>query len=180
MKENSIHKFHIFLPWEDEKQEQWLAGMSRKGLHLKEPGPLGRFLFSQGTGKEYSYRLDYNRNKPAEEYLQILRDAGWEYLGTMAGWHYWRKEIKAGQSAELFTDQESKVQKYQRMLTFYGTSTPGAAVLFIAFAAVFKQYPGRHPLWVVILLLGTCLGILLFAGISVLMIQLRINKIKQS
>jgi hypothetical protein len=171
-----IRKRKWFFSWQDEKREAWLGELSRQGLHLKEPGTFGSFLFLKGPDKEYSYRLDYNRNKPAEDYIQLIRDAGWEYLGTRAGWHYWRKEIVNGQILELFTDPESKVQKYQRLLASYITSAP---VLYILGLAIFKRFPGRHPLWFVILFISLFIAWIVFAVVNAIMIQLRINEIKR-
>ena len=176
MDERIVSKHRWFFSWQDEKQEAWLREMSRQGLHLKEPGAFGRFLFVQGRAGEYSYCLDYNRGKPSENYLQLIRDAGWEYLGKQAGWHYWRKEVLNGQAHELFTDVGSKIQKYQRLLAGYITSAPA---LYIIGLAAFKQYPGRHPLWFVILFISLFMGWIVFAAIKAFMIQVRINELRQ-
>ena len=176
MDETSIRKLRLFFSWQDEKQEDWLGEMSRKGLHLKEPGAFGSFLFVKGTAREYSYRLDYNRSKPSDDYIQLIRDAGWEYLHAHSGWHYWRKENLGGQIPELFTDKGSKIQKYQRLFARYITSAPA---LYIIGLAVFKQYPGRHPLWFVILYISLFMAWIVFAAINAIKIQLRINELKQ-
>jgi len=178
MNEKIIRKRKLFFSWQDGKEEVWLGEMSRQGLHLIEPGQFGRFLFAEGPAKEYSYRLDYNRNKLPEDYLQIIRDAGWEYLGKSSGWHYWRKEINSGKVPELFTDRESKVQKYQRLLVGYITSVP--AFLYIIGLAMFKKFPGRHPLWFVVLFICLFMTWILFAAMNAIMIQLRINEIRKN
>jgi hypothetical protein len=36
----------------------------------------------------------------------------------MGGWQYFRKEAPAGETPEIYTDQASKVYKYQRLLLF--------------------------------------------------------------
>ncbi len=38
----------------------------------------------------------------------------------MAGWHYFRKLARPGEDLEIFTDAESKIGKYQRLLAFLG------------------------------------------------------------
>lgn len=179
MDEKNIRKFKLFFSWQDVEQEAWLSEMSRRGLHLKQPGGIGRYIFAQGVSREFAYRLDFNRDKPAEDYLQFLRDAGWEHLGTRGGWHYWRKEMQGGQAPELFTDPESKIQKYQRLFASYVASAPGVSVLYIAGAAAFKQFPGRHPLWFVILFVSLFVAWIAFAAINAVMIQMRINELKQ-
>jgi magnesium-transporting ATPase (P-type) len=60
-----------------------------------------------------------------DEYLQIFQDAGWEYVGEMSNWRYWRKQVVNGETPEIFTDNESKIKKYQRML--------GIMVFFLVF-----------------------------------------------
>jgi Protein of unknown function (DUF2812) len=179
MKETIIRKHKLFFSWQDEKREAWLAEMSRHGLHLKEPGTLGSFLFVAGSPMEYSYGLDYNQNKPSDDYLQLIRDAGWEYLGVRSGWHYWRKEVVNGQIPELFTDAGSKIQKYQRLFAAYVTSGPAISAMYIIGLAIFKRYPGRHPLWFVILFISLFVAWILFAAINAIMIQKRINELKQ-
>jgi hypothetical protein len=36
----------------------------------------------------------------------------------MAGWQYFRKPVRAGEPAEIYTDAESKIRKYRRLLGY--------------------------------------------------------------
>jgi putative effector of murein hydrolase LrgA (UPF0299 family) len=38
----------------------------------------------------------------------------------MAGWHYFRQRARPGEQLEIYTDAESKIGKYQRLLAFLG------------------------------------------------------------
>ena len=58
-----------------------------------------------------------------ENYLQLFLDSGWEYVEEMAGWHYFRQLARPGEELEIYTDAESKIGKYQRLLTFLGILT---------------------------------------------------------
>lgn len=174
-----IQERRLFFSWQDEKQETWLGEMSRKGLHLKGFTPFGGFLFEQGPARDYAYRLDFNRDKPDKDYMQLIKDAGWEHLGGRNGWHYWRKETKGGQAAEIFTDAESKLQKYQRLFIAYSTSTPIVSAMYIIGAAAFHRFPGRHPQWLVVTFVVVCMSWILYAVLNAVMIQLRMNKLKQ-
>lgn len=176
MNEQIVRKSKLFFSWQDEEQEAWLGEMSRRGLHLKQPGWLGSFQFVEGPGREMAYRLDYNRNKAPEDYIQLIKDAGWEHLGVRGGWTYWRKDAVAGSSPEIFTDPDSKVQKYQRLLAGYITSAPA---LYIIGLAIFKRYPGLHPSWFVILYIVLFMSWIVFAAINTFMILRRINKLKK-
>jgi amino acid permease len=91
METNKLTQFKWFWAWEDEKEEAWLEAMSQSGWHLF---------------------------KSLQEYLQICRDAGWEMLGRMSSWYYFRKEYRGGEKPEFFSDKDSKVQKYRRLLLF--------------------------------------------------------------
>lgn len=107
-----------FWPWEDEKQEAWLGEMSLNGWHLRAVHLLCSYSFEKGRPTSYVYRLDYYQGKASAltEYLQIFQDAGWEYLGELSNWRYWRKPAAKGESAEIFTDRQSKIEKYRRLL----------------------------------------------------------------
>jgi hypothetical protein len=119
MNDNFIQKSKWFWHWEDDKEEAWLGQMAKQGLHLVKPSTFGQYFFSRGEPRNVVYRLDFvQSNKKDEAYFQLFRDAGWEHAGEMMGWQYWRKEVQPGESPEIFTDVESKVRKYQRLLGF--------------------------------------------------------------
>lgn len=119
MNDTLIRKSKWFWHWEDDKEEAWLGQMAKQGLHLVTPSVFGQYYFTRGEPRDVAYRLDFvQSNKKDEAYFQLFRDAGWEHVGEMMGWQYWRKEVKPGETAEIFTDVESKVRKYQRLLGF--------------------------------------------------------------
>jgi len=111
------HKW--FWAWQDEKEEAWLSEKAREGLHL-ETVSLGSYKFRKGEPANYVYRLDYQafRSKEKESYLQIFEDAGWELVGEMSGWVYFRIKAGTGESPEIFNDAESKMGKYQRVIMY--------------------------------------------------------------
>jgi hypothetical protein len=120
MEKEKMKKFRWFWAWDDEKEEKWLESMSLKGWHLVDPGFPCVYHFRRGDARKYSYRLDFRTGsfKSLQEYLQICQDAGWELVGRMGSWYYFRKECRDGQSLEFFSDRDSKVQKYGRLLIF--------------------------------------------------------------
>ena len=108
--------FKIFGAWNDEGEEAWLSQMAQRGWHLVRPA-LGFYPFVQGEPKNIVYRLDYkSSDKDMAEYVQLFADAGWQHVGAMGGWQYFRKEAAEGESPEIYTDNTSKVQKYQRVM----------------------------------------------------------------
>ncbi|MFC1861751.1 DUF2812 domain-containing protein [Chloroflexota bacterium] len=121
MAENTIRKIKWFWPWQDEQEEAWLRQMSQKGWHLFSLGLPCIYKFRAGEPRNYVYRLDYQKlpKKDKQEYQQLFRDAGWEYIGEVSSWQqYFRKEAKEGEAPEIFTDVESKVAMYKKVLAF--------------------------------------------------------------
>ena len=104
-----VNKNKWFWVWQDDKEEAWLSEMDREGLHL-EAVSLGRYKFRKSEPGNYVYRLDYQslRSKDKESYLQLFEDAGWEHVGDMNGWMYFRIQADEGESPEIFSDAESK------------------------------------------------------------------------
>ena len=119
---DQVTRFKWFWVWQDNAEEKWLEEMSRQGYHLTSVSLPCIYTFTKAEPVNYAYRLDYRRfsNKEKQHYLQIFRDAGWEYLGEMALWQYFRKQEKPGEINEIFTDNASKIAKYQRVLSYLG------------------------------------------------------------
>ena len=115
----TMKQFRWFWALDDEKEEAWLREMSQKGWHFKSVRMPGNFIFEQGKPIDTIYRLDYFIDrKDMVNYLQLFQDAGWEYKGEMGGWQYFVKENINGEVPEIYSDNESKAKKYQRLLLF--------------------------------------------------------------
>jgi hypothetical protein len=113
--------FKWFWAWQDEREETWLESLSREqGLHLASIAPFGVYTFNVGPPRAMIYRLDYQYLKGQDEpaYLQLFEDAGWEHVGQMSNWHYFRRPEVPGQPREIHTDRESKAAKYRRLTPF--------------------------------------------------------------
>jgi len=119
MSENLIKKSKWFWAWQDDKEEEWLDKMAREGMHLNKPDLFGQYYFTQGKPQEVAYRLDFITSaRKKADYFQLFKDSGWEHVGEMGGWQYWRKAMQEGVTPEIFTDADSKIQKYRRLLGF--------------------------------------------------------------
>lgn len=111
--------FHWFWAWEDEKEEAWLREMSQTGQHFRSVSPPSTYIFEKGEPIDYVYRLDYFTNrKDRSNYLQIFQDDGWDYKGEMGGWQYFCQESINGELPEIYTDNNSKSKKYERIMLF--------------------------------------------------------------
>lgn len=120
MEKKTLRKFRWFWVWQDEAEEAWLREMSQQGWHLSSVGIPTVYDFESGEPEDFVYRLDYPSYSRTEKenYLQLFRDAGWEHIGEMSGWHYFRQKAQPGEELEIYSDAESKISKYQRLLLF--------------------------------------------------------------
>lgn len=176
MKENRITQFKWFWAWQDEKQEAWLEEMSRKGLHLVDIKAFGRYVFEVDSSESFIYRMDFDQKLGKDsDYFAFLEEAGWERVIRVLGWQYWRKKSYAGQTAEIFTDNHSKIKKYERFITSLMVPTN---TTFIFVLAMFKRFPGRHPQWVVIVTIAIYAIWYLFLIVNTVNVIRRINELK--
>ena len=120
MKSTTIIKFKWFWAWQDEKEESWLTEMAKGGFHLvKVTFPI-IYVFRQGDPGNYIYRLDYQtiKLKNRESYFQLFEDAGWEYVCEVGGWFYFRNRSAEAEVPQIYSDVQSKIGKYQRIMTY--------------------------------------------------------------
>jgi len=181
MAENTIRKFRWFWPWQDEQEEAWLRSMSQNGWHLLSVGLAGIYRFRAGEPYDYVYRLDYqiHKKKDEQDYLQLFSDAGWEYIGEMSAWQYFRKEVKEKETPEIFTDIESKVTKYKRVMAFLTFFVVIEAIYVAIFAYnIWSNNP--YSWWGIIraisLLIPLAMGVLIYA---VIRLVLRIRQLRR-
>jgi hypothetical protein len=117
MENHTIRKFKLFFAWNDDKEEAWLSQMAREGWHLQSLGLPGSYTFAAGEPREDVYRLDYIIDrKDYQNYLQLFQDSGWEHVGELSGWQYFRTRQQGSQMPEIYTDNASKTQKYARVM----------------------------------------------------------------
>ena len=174
----TLHKLKWFWPWQDDAEEVWLRSMSQQGWRLVKIGLIGYYTFQAGQPADYVYRLDYQTQakKEAPDYLLLFQDAGWEHVGEMSAWQYWRKDVQDGKVPEIFTDNESKVRKYQRLLAFSTISIP----LFIFFMIDFT-HTRPHAMFPVLENILYAIFFVLFMSFffSMFMILRRISELKR-
>jgi hypothetical protein len=180
MNETLVKKIKWFWAWQDVKEEAWLEEMARQGLHLKSPGAFGHYIFVQGEPRRMAYRFDFVTSpKKDEAYFQLFRDAGWEHVGELGGWQYWRKPVEAGQSPEIFTDVHSKVQKYERLAAFLLIFIPIFVVNFINFGDIYNRNRPPFGQGLIDGIYGISLVMFMIIAVSLIMIVRRIFVLKQ-
>jgi len=173
METQTVRKFKWFWAWQDDKEEAWLSEMAQSGWHLKWPAFPCIYTFEAGAPRDDVYRLDFiTSNKDYQDYLQLFQDAGWVHLGSMGGWQYFRKTKQGTEIPEIYTDPESKMQKYRRLLSLL-------VIFFPIYIVLLTNSPAdsTHLIYQIGKLLGGFLVILF--GIAMIKIYLRMNQLKR-
>jgi hypothetical protein len=173
MEKGKMRKFKWFWAWQDEDEEAWLREMSNQGWHLSGIGFPTVYSFQSGLPENYVYRLDYRSHwkMDKEDYLQLFNDAGWEYVEQMAGWHYFRQAAQPGEELEIYTDAESKIEKYQRLLAFL-------AILMLPLFISLINLRTRPYEWASFLLVFIAALFVLYVY-AIIKLWLRINQLKR-
>jgi hypothetical protein len=107
-----------------EKEERWLNEMASRGW-LFAGHRLGGYHFEQGEPGEWLYRIELlpaePRSSASREYLSLRLDTGAEVVTTRTRWVYLRRPAALG-PFELFSDLESRVGHYRRVLKLLTTA----------------------------------------------------------
>ena len=174
MKNETFRVIKWFWAWEDYKEEAWLREMSRTGWHLNNTNFPTVYTFVRGEPLDYVYRLDFitSGKKERAEYYQLFQDAGWEHISQMSGWQYFRKPPRSGEEPEIYTDNESKVEKYRRVLYFFLLMT---AVLAPMYISVFNHDSSRYPTFVQ----GLYGFLAIFYAFAIIKLIQRINQLRR-
>ena len=168
-----------FWAWDDDREERWLADMARQGWHLRGPAVL-RFTFDRGEPAEVVYRLDYHilRGEERAEYLALFRAAGWEHVGEVANWHYFRTPAADGAAADIFSDAESRAAKYRRLLVLLLALLP---ILLSSLSRLLRRPSGEPPRLLGWLLNGSLVfyvALLVFLAYVLVRIALKIMSVR--
>ena len=132
-----------------EEEEVWLRQQHNSGWKLAKMVPPCFYTFEECPGEDVIYRLDYRNSGQTPEYMQMLRDFGWEYFAKCIGWLYFRKPADAAESeqeGELFSDNASRVELVSHIVR---TRLVPLAIIFLCcvipncLRAVSGEYSGR-------------------------------------
>ena len=177
MSQTIIRKTKWFWPWQEDQEEAWLEQMSLQGLHLKKAHILAQYDFHMGQPHSYVYRMDFRdklKSKNKDEYLSLFNEMGWEYLGEMSGWQYFRRLAQPGDVTEIFTDPDTKIQKYNRYLAYMGLVFSS----YVVYLVVFTSFWGTWPDWIMWLNIAIIILGSMFSIVTMLNIMERIKQLK--
>lgn len=130
-------EFRFFTVAEWEKEEAYLSQRHREGWRFTGVRLPGVYGFERCDPQEVVYRLDYNPEARAhrEDYVQMFRDCGWEYVQDYVGYSYFRKPAPASErDAEIFCDDASRLEMMERVLK--GRMLPLVAILLLVIVPV--------------------------------------------
>lgn len=121
MSTHTVHKLY----WDFEKEERWLNNQAAQGDNLIRYR-WGTYTFEKGVPGEWIYRIELlpeSVRKPSSlRYLEFMREAGVQTVDTYLSWVYFRKPAADG-PFELYSDMDSRIAHYTRVLTLYGSLT---------------------------------------------------------
>ena len=133
------------LKWFDitqhEEEQEYLREMHKQGWRLVSV-KLFVYRFEACTPEDVVYQLDYHKSmEDREEYLQLFRDCGWEYIQDMMGYSYFRKPAADMAEAEegIFCDGESRLGMWDRV--FRGRVT---TLIIIFLCIIIPQLLAQH------------------------------------
>ena len=177
MSKNIVKKFKIFWAWQDEKEEIWLSEMDKQGFHLEKISLPGWYKFSIGESRKFIYRLDFQslRSKDRESYLQLFADSGWEHVGNMSSWEYFRREVQPGDTPDIYSDVESKTGKYRRVMIYLSILLP----IMIVLKPDGSDRYGPFLYFFYYILEGFYILLILFFSYSIIQLFRRINQLNK-
>lgn len=107
----------FFSPAEWKDEQDYLSEQHRKGWKFVKFSAAG-YVFEECEPEEVVYQLDFRaEDKNTDEYIQMFKDCGWEYLQDYCGYSYFRKPAKEMKENEegIFCDDESRLEMLQRV-----------------------------------------------------------------
>lgn len=167
--------FRVHWAWNDDKEERWLENMARQGWHLERSRGL-YYRFEKGEPAEMVYRMDYQglRGSERKEYMGLFKDVGWEHVGEFGGWQYFRTRAGDGPVPEIYTDPQSRIAKYRRLLAFL------MIILVVVWTQVIISW-GRphdsHDFWYSIRVIQIAMTVLM--AYAVVRLAAKIRKIRK-
>ncbi|KGK91492.1 hypothetical protein DP73_03550 [Desulfosporosinus sp. HMP52] len=135
-----MRKFKVFIDIDEE--EKFLREMAEKGYIFKKYSYFGFYHFEPAKPQTLNYRVDYRMfgiggNPEFLNYVAMFEDAGWKHVyGTkISGSQYFLPQHDE-EVNDIFSDSESKRQRYIRLYQQCIVSLACAIIYFIAVLAI--------------------------------------------
>jgi hypothetical protein len=134
-----MKKIKLFFIWQDEREEAWLKELSVAGKRLDSVSFPFTYHFSSDSVKKYAYHLNTPKSPDTsnEAFRETFQNSGWEHVGRMNGWHYFRKEVSGEIEPVLEGGKKTKASKYQSYMMALVGLLPFLLIIFPAFGRRF-------------------------------------------
>jgi hypothetical protein len=134
-----MDKYRLFFIWQDDKEEAWLGNLSSKGFRLDSVSFPFKYHFSEEQSKKYKYHLNSPKdpNTGIAAFNKYFQESGWEQVGRMNGWYYFRKEVSSAAAPEIEWGDASKADHYQKYMMALVGLLP---LLLIIFPAIGRRF----------------------------------------
>lgn len=167
--------FRVFLDLSGQKEERWLEHMARQGWFLTKI-PVLFYRFRKGEPGDWVYRLDFHHSHKLDraEYLSLFKDAGWEYVAGSWGRFYFRTPAGLGRAPEIFTDNDSRIALYKRIVSGLGLFL---AVLLLQISNMLTNRFHRGSFWLIVLIMASAIALTLAFGLFGIFV--RIHRLKK-
>lgn len=112
-------KIRFFTIADYNEEQTWLEEQHKNGWKLVKVTAPCFFTFEECVPEEVSYRLEFNKGKVTDDYLQMYEDYGWEYIAECMNWSYFRKPVVESAvegENEIFSDDESRLNMIDRIV----------------------------------------------------------------
>lgn len=122
-------RFFTIPQWKQE--EEYLRKNHMNGWAFVKVNSIGLYHFKKCEPADVIYQLDYNPESIShkDEYIQMFRDCGWEYLQNYVGYSYFRKAAsEMDGKEEIFCDDSSRIDMMKRV--FRGRLIPLLCIFF--------------------------------------------------
>lgn len=114
-------EFHYFVLTEYEQEEKYLRDMSKQGYRFVKVSLPGFYYFERCEAEDMIYKLDFHQlsNQNLDDYIQMYKDYGWEYIQSMNDYRYFRRKASSvdnEKDLEIFSDHESQIDMLNRIV----------------------------------------------------------------
>lgn len=123
-------RFFTIPEWK--KEESYLREQHKNGWEFVSVHSVCLYHFKKCEPRDVVYQLDYNPESVTqkEEYVQMFRDCGWEYLQNYVGYSYFRKPAsEMNGTEEIFCDDASRLDMMKQV--FKHRMTPLLCIFFL-------------------------------------------------
>ncbi len=119
MNEKKVIRKHFNLA-DFEEEQNFLASLHSKGWRLISVKTF-RYTFEKCSCEDVTYQIDFNpKEREKEEYIQLLRDFGWQVIAEKNGKFYFTKTTSLihENESKLFSDMEAKASMCKKIVKY--------------------------------------------------------------